>query len=114
MLTCRASCKMSFWISELMDCWTGSWTAGHFWLQELDDGAKRNFQPRGPVLQFVANFINGFFEQMNIEQHLQFFFGTRQQIGFADDFEIRIEKNRADPAIPKTGPGLKLREPLLV
>ena len=82
---------MDFWIDGLMSCWTCGWTTRHFWLKEFHDGAERDFQPRRPVFEFVPDFIDGLFEQMNIEKDFQFFVGVRQQIGLADDFQIGIQ-----------------------
>src|SRR5437899_8620464 len=109
-----ASLEMDLWISELMSCWSGGRTARHFWLQEFYNGAKRNFQPRRAMSQFVTNFINRLFEQMNFEQHFQFVFGLRQQVGFSHDIEVCVKIDRADPTIPEAGPRFELRQPLFV
>ena len=39
--------------------------------QNLRDAAQRDEDPVGAVVEFVGDFVDRFFEQVNIEQHLQ-------------------------------------------
>ena len=39
--------------------------------QNVFDAANRNHDPTRPIVQLVADFVNGFVEQIRFEQHLQ-------------------------------------------
>ena len=72
--------------------------------QNVFDPANRNDDPIGPVVEFVANFVDGFIEQISLQEYLQVVGILRNEDGAGGRLQIALQENRALLTIPKSGP----------
>ena len=68
------------------------------------DPADRNHDPIGPMVQFVADFVDRFVEQIRLQQNRQIAFLLRKKTRARGRSQIALEKRRAHLPIPKIGP----------
>ncbi len=66
------------------------------------------------MVEFVGDFVDGFFQQMSRQELPEFGFGFRKEITAGGRLRVSPEKSAADPSVPENCPGFELREPFLV
>src|SRR3954468_7958175 len=69
--------------------------------EKLQHAAQRDAHPVRPVVHLVRDFVERFFEQMRVEQHLQLVTRLRQMRGVAAFGEVRAQEGAAHPSIPE-------------
>src|SRR2546428_7963436 len=71
------------------------------------DPADGDDNPVGTIVQFVADFIDGFVEQVGLEQDLEVFLILRDEDRAGGCFQITLQEDAAHLAIPEIGPALE-------
>src|SRR3954470_4392438 len=79
-------------------------------LEQLLNAVEWNLDPNRPIVQFVAQFVNGFFEQVRVEENIQFGRRIGKEACAADPLKVGLEKRRTYPAVPKLSPWLEGRQ----
>src|SRR3954447_17667859 len=77
--------------------------------KKLQYTAQWDADPVRTVVHLVRDFVERFFQEMRIEQHLQFSARLRQMRGVAAFGEIRAQEGGAHPSIPEVGAALDRR-----
>src|ERR1043165_1440284 len=75
--------------------------------ENVFDAADRNDDPGRAIVQFVADFVNGFVEEISLKQDLEVVFIGWNEIGAVRGGEIAVEKDAAHLAVPKIGPAFE-------
>src|SRR5262245_27585679 len=77
---------------------------------QCQNSFQRNAHPIGTIVEFVAQSIDGLFQQIHFEQHGARLETLWQQIAFTQNVEIRLQENRANPLVPIPRPRLEFRK----
>src|SRR5436305_3067244 len=81
--------------------------------QNMLDAADRDDNPRGAVVELVADFVNGFVEQVGFEHDLKVFAVFRNENRVTGRVQIALQKDAAHLAVPQIGPTLQERPAFL-
>src|SRR5207244_12901927 len=73
------------------------------------DAANRDNDPIGAVVEFVADLVDGFVEQVRFEHDLEIVGILRDEGRFGGGGEITLQKDAAHLAIPEIGPTFEER-----
>src|SRR5262249_40852781 len=79
-------------------------------LEQLKDSGKGYAQPVRTIIQFVAEFVECFFQQVHVQENVQFLAIGRQESAGPCMTKVRIQERRSDPHVPDARPWLHRRE----
>jgi hypothetical protein len=74
-------------------------------IQQLTDAVEGDGEPEWAIIEFVAEFVDGFFEEVRFGEETAFVRGLGEEGGVAGGGGIGVEKGDADPMEPEAGPG---------
>src|SRR6266550_8713126 len=69
--------------------------------QNVFDASDRDDDPAGTIIQFVADFIHGFVEQIGFEHDLKVFAVFRDENRASSPVQIALQKDAAYLAVPE-------------
>src|SRR6266404_384916 len=76
-------------------------------LEEFQEPFERDLRPLGPVVELVANLVDGLVQEVGVQQDPELRRRLRQQRGGGDGREIAFEERRAHRAVPEPRPRLQ-------